>query len=67
MAHTFRTHQEAIKQYYSNLSLGGFTSVWIPRHINPMKVRCTVCNKMNDSAKGVCECSGALAKAPAYF
>ncbi|MDZ4141854.1 MAG: ester cyclase [Methylotenera sp.] len=60
-------HQEAMKQYYSNLSFGGFTSVWISHHINPMKVRCMVCNKMNDSAKGMCECGGTLAEAPAYF
>lgn len=64
---TSPAHQEAVRQYYANLSSGGFTSVWIPHHINPMKVRCTVCNKMNDTAKGVCECSGALAEAPAYF
>lgn len=61
------THQESMKQFHSNLSNGGVTSVWIPHHINPMWVRCTVCNKMNHAEKGVCECGGALAEAPPYF
>jgi steroid delta-isomerase-like uncharacterized protein len=60
-------HKDAMKQFYSNLSSGGFTSVWVPHHINPMWVRCTICKKMCDSAKGVCECGGALANAPPYF
>ena len=61
------THQEAMKQFHSNLSNGGVTSVWIPHHINPLWVRCTVCNKMNHAEKGACECGGALAEAPPYF
>ncbi len=61
------THQEAMKQFHSKLSNGGVTSVWIPHHINPMWVRCTVCNKMNHAEKGACECGGALAEAPPYF
>jgi steroid delta-isomerase-like uncharacterized protein len=61
-------HKEAMKQFYTNnLSNGAYTSVWIPHHINPMKVRCAECNKMNDATQGICECGGKLPEAPAYF
>ena len=67
--YTSPAHREAMKRFWPNLSKGANTSVWIPHHINPLYVRCTVCKKLSDSEKsaGVCECGGALAEAPPYF
>lgn len=67
--YTSPAHREAMKKFWPNLSKGAFASVWIPHHINPLYVRCFVCNKMSDSEKsaGVCECGAALAKTPPYF
>ena len=67
--YTSPAHREAMKKFWPNLSKGAYASVWIPHHINPLYVRCTVCNKLSDSEKsaGVCECGGALAEAPPYF
>lgn len=67
--YTSPAHREAMKKFWPNLSKGAYASVWIPHHINPLYVRCFVCNKMSDSEKsaGVCECGGALAEAPPYF
>lgn len=66
---TSPAHREAMKKFWPNLSSGAYTSVWIPHHINPLYVRCSVCNKMSDSEKsaGICECGGTLAEAPSYF
>ncbi|MFV1921203.1 MAG: ester cyclase [Methylotenera sp.] len=63
------SHKEAMKQFWSNLSSAGYTSVWMPHHINPMWVRCFACKKMNDVVKcdGVCSCGKTLSEAPAYF
>ena len=67
--YTSPAHREAMKKFWPNLSKGAYASVWIPHHINPLYVRCFVCNKLSDSEKsaGVCECGGALAEAPPYF
>ena len=67
--YTSPAHREAMKKFWPNLSKGAYASVWIPHHINPLYVRCFVCNKMSDSEKsaGVCECGGALGEAPPYF
>lgn len=63
------THPEAMKKFWAELSNSAFTSVWIPHHINPMWVRCTVCKKMNsyDKNSGVCICGEPLPEAPPYF
>ena len=67
--YTSSAHRQAMKRFWPNLSKGANTSIWIAHRINPLYVRCTVCNKMSDSEKsaGVCECGGALAEAPPYF
>lgn len=63
------THSEAMKKFWAELSDAAFTSVWIPHHINPMWVRCTVCGKMNshDKNSGMCICGQPLPEAPAYY
>jgi alkanesulfonate monooxygenase SsuD/methylene tetrahydromethanopterin reductase-like flavin-dependent oxidoreductase (luciferase family) len=54
---------------FAELSDAGFTSVWVPDHVNPLWVRCTACRKMNDYHKssGVCSCGQQLPEAPSYF
>lgn len=63
------THSEAMRKFWAELSDAAFTSVWVPHHINPMWVRCTVCGKMNsyDKNAGVCMCGQPLPEAPPYF
>lgn len=63
------THSEAMRKFRSGLSDAGFTSVWVPDHINPLWVRCTACHKMNDyeNQSGVCSCGQRLPEAPAFF
>jgi steroid delta-isomerase-like uncharacterized protein len=62
-------HSEAIRKFWAGLGESAFTSVWVPDHINPLWVRCTECNKMNDYEKnsGVCSCGHRLPEAPSYF
>lgn len=63
------THAEAMRRFWARLSDSAYTSVWIPDHINPLWVRCSVCRKMDDYEKrsGVCSCGQPLPEAPAYF
>jgi steroid delta-isomerase-like uncharacterized protein len=63
------THSEAMRKFWTELSDSAFTSVWVPHHINPMWVRCTVCREMNSYNKnsGVCSCGEPLPEAPPYF
>lgn len=63
------THAEAMKKFWAGLGDAGFTSVWVPDHINPLWVRCPACRKMKDHVKhaGVCSCGEALPEAPGYF
>jgi steroid delta-isomerase-like uncharacterized protein len=62
-------HSEAMRKFWHELSDSGFTSVWLPDHINPLWVRCADCRKMNDYEKnaGVCNCGQPLPEAPPYF
>ena len=62
-------HGKAMRRFWADLGQSAFTSVWIPDHINPLWIRCNVCNKMNDYEKnsGVCTCGQTLPEAPAYF
>jgi len=63
------SHSEAVRKFWAGLSESVFTSVWVPHHINPLWVRCTVCKKMNDYEKnsGVCKCSQSLPEPHPYF
>ena len=62
-------HREAMSRFWKDLGDAAFTSVWTPDHINPLWVRCSACNKMNDYEKnaGRCACGRTLPAAPAYF
>ena len=62
-------HSDAMRKFWAELGDSAFTSVWVPDHINPLWVRCTVCRKMNDYEKnaGVCNCGQPLPEAPSYF
>jgi steroid delta-isomerase-like uncharacterized protein len=62
-------HTEAMRKFWAELGESAYTSVWIPDHINPLWVRCTVCRKMNDYEKnsGVCSCGQPLPEAHSYF
>jgi hypothetical protein len=62
-------HREAMTRFWTELGDAAFTSVWAPDHINPLWVRCSACNKMNDYEKnaGQCACGASLPEAPAYF
>lgn len=64
-----KSHTEAVKRFWSDLSDAAFTSVWIPDHVNALWVRCTSCRKMQDSEKsgGLCDCGTVLPDSPAYF
>lgn len=63
------THAEAVRKFWAGLSESAFTSVWVPHRINPLWLRCTVCNKMNDYEKssGVCKCGESLPEPHPYF
>jgi steroid delta-isomerase-like uncharacterized protein len=63
------THSDAMKRFWADLGSAGFTSVWVPHHINPLWVRCGACQKMKsyESHGGVCGCGELLPEAPAYF
>jgi len=63
------THSEAMQRFWDELGDFGYTSVWIPDHVNPLWVRCTVCRKMNNYEKnsGVCGCGQQLPDPPPYF
>lgn len=63
------THTDAMRKFWTELGDAAFTSVWSPNHINPMWVRCTACDKMNDFEKssGTCSCGQSLPEAPSYF
>jgi len=63
------SHSEAMQKFRSYLSDAGFTSVWVPDHINPLWVRCTKCRKMIDYERSadVCNCGQPLPEAPSYF
>jgi steroid delta-isomerase-like uncharacterized protein len=57
-------HSEAMRYFWSDdgKALGGWTSVWVPEHINAMWARCESCGKMvnSDELNGVCGCGATL-------
>jgi len=63
------THAEAMKHFWSGLSLSGYTSVLVPERTNTRWARCPACGKMADHAKqsGNCECGSPLMDPIAYW
>jgi steroid delta-isomerase-like uncharacterized protein len=66
-------HAEAMKRFFdsSGQSMGGagLTGVWTPHRINARWVRCSACDKMQDSAKsgGRCPCGALLGETWPYW
>lgn len=63
-------HAEVTRKFFgTDLTAGGFTSVWVPDHFNPTRVRCTECGRMEDYEKdgGRCACGQTLPEAPPYW
>jgi len=63
-------HSVAMQKFFgSELGAGGYTSVYVPRRINSMWMRCSTCGKMMDHAArtGVCTCGAALPDHMAYW
>lgn len=63
-------HQDAVKRFYSgDLGAAAGTGVWIPHHLNAVRVRCPACGVLMDQAKadGMCACGETLPGAPEYW
>ena len=63
------THSEAMKKFWADLSLAGYTAVFVPERMNTRWARCPTCGKMADHAKqnGICECGSRLTDPIAYW
>jgi steroid delta-isomerase-like uncharacterized protein len=64
------THRESMSTFSgSQLAAGGVTSVWAPERINPVWVRCSICNAITDAGKAdeACSCGAALPRPPPLF
>jgi len=60
-------HKEAVKGFFSgDLGAAASTGVWIPHHLNAVRVRCPACGVLTDGAKadGTCGCGEKLPEAP---
>jgi len=62
-------HVDAVKRMFqSDFAAGGFTSVWVPDHLNALMVRCDACHDLTDwSEEGTCTCGATLPEPPAYW
>jgi steroid delta-isomerase-like uncharacterized protein len=59
-------HQVAVKRFLTeDFSASAATSVWIPHHINALRIRCTSCGRLSEQAhnSGTCSCGQALPQA----
>jgi steroid delta-isomerase-like uncharacterized protein len=60
-------HQAAVKKYFSErFCTAGSTGVWIPHHLNPVRVRCTSCGDLSEltpETGGPCACGQPLPQA----
>lgn len=63
------THAETMAPFFrGELASAGFTSVWVPHHVNPYWVRCDGCGRMVDSATGpACACGARLPVRPTWW
>lgn len=58
-------HQDAVKQFFGERFLtAGTTGVWIPHHLNPLRVRCASCGALSEANPEVevacCNCGRSL-------
>lgn len=57
-------HQGAVRQFFSERFLtGGTTGVWVPHHLNPVRVRCASCGSLSEvtpGAEATCSCGHPL-------
>lgn len=61
-------HARAMREFFGDLSVGGWTSVWTPHRINAEWSRCEACGKMvTRTADARCKCGAALDPAPAHW
>lgn len=62
------THKDAMPAFFKHLSVGGWTSAWVPERINQHWLRCASCGQMEDAEKTrTCRCGAALPEVPSYF
>jgi Predicted ester cyclase len=63
-------HQQAMERALGpDFSAALHTGVWVPHHLNPLWVRCTVCGRMADVERlaGKCQCGQLLPEPPPYW
>ncbi len=63
------SHAEAMKPFFrGELASSGFTSVWVPHHVNSYWVRCDGCGRMARAEAGpTCGCGATLPERPPYW
>jgi steroid delta-isomerase-like uncharacterized protein len=63
-------HKDAMDWFFGqNGCTAAITTVWVPEHFNPMRVRCAACGVMAnyDRDEGVCRCGQKLPDPPPYW
>lgn len=63
-------HMDAVKRFFSgDVGAAASTGVWIPHHLNTVRVRCPACGVLMDPARadGTCACGETLPEAPEYW
>jgi hypothetical protein len=64
------SHRRAALEFFGpRLCSAGWTGVWSPQRLQPLRVRCQACRRMRDHAQkgGRCDCGAALPEAPPYW
>ena len=67
---TGRRHAEAMRAFFgSDLTAGGWTSVWVPDRLNSRWRRCAVCGRISSSvgSEARCDCGALFAEPPSYW
>lgn len=63
-------HREAMTKFFeSAFTRGGFISVWTPRQLRPLWIRCEACHAMREADRDheTCSCGARLPARPAYW
>lgn len=67
---TERHHAETMRAFFgSDLTAGGWTSVWVPQRVNARWRRCAVCGLIASDAGSEtrCDCGAPVGEAPSYW